>query len=91
MIQKDHGFYIDIGGFYPVYGNNTYLFYKKGWRGVSIEPNKSGIKKFLKTRPTDTNLQIAAGRNNGELTFHVFDYAAISTCDPETVKRYENA
>ena len=31
--NKKKGFFIDIGCNHPVYNNNTYLLYKKGWRG----------------------------------------------------------
>jgi FkbM family methyltransferase len=91
IIKKEHWFYVDIGWFDPIYWNNTYLFYKKGWNGINVEPNISGFKKFTKKRPKDINLQIAAWRTNWELIFHRFDYAAISTCDPLAVQRYTDA
>jgi len=91
LMQKDDWFYVDIGGFDPIYGNNTYLFYKKWWTGINLEPNKLGWEKFKKKRPKDINLQIAWWKENWELTFQVFDYAAISTCDLDAARRYEDA
>jgi len=32
--EKEVGFYIDIGAHHPKRFSNTYLFYKKGWRGI---------------------------------------------------------
>lgn len=91
IMKKDYWFYVDIWWFGPIYWNNTYLFYKKWWQWINVEPNKSGIQKFLKKRPRDINLQLAAWRSNGELVFNVFDCAAMSTCDSETSKRYVDA
>ena len=31
--------YLDIGAHDPIFLSNTYLFYKKGSRGVCVEPN----------------------------------------------------
>src|SRR5262245_35491217 len=31
--------YLDIGAYLPIFGNNTYLFYAMGGRGVLVEPN----------------------------------------------------
>ena len=28
-----NGFYVDAGGYHPLDRNNTYLLYKKNWRG----------------------------------------------------------
>ena len=41
--DKPKGFYIDIGGNHPKKFNNTFLFYKKGWDGINVEPNYSKI------------------------------------------------
>ena len=37
--EKMNGFFVDVGAFDPIKYSNTYLFYKKGWRGINIEPN----------------------------------------------------
>lgn len=37
--KKSTGYYIDIGAYKPIRGNNTFKFYLKGWKGVLIEPN----------------------------------------------------
>lgn len=65
-------FYIDIGAHHPVFGNNTYLFYKNGGRGVLVEPNLELCKIIGKQRPNDINLNIGVGRNNGTETFYSF-------------------
>ncbi len=37
-LPESEGFYLDIGSGQPVMGSNSYLFYKRGWRGVLIDP-----------------------------------------------------
>lgn len=49
------GNYIDIGSAHPINGNNTFLFYKKKWRGMLIDPHND-IYKPKKHRKEDTIL-----------------------------------
>jgi len=99
LMLKDNGgkelerkwFYIDIGWNDPVHANNTYFFYKKGWTGITVEPNKKLIKNFIRKRPRDTNLQVAIGKQQDNLTFYSFEVSQVSTCDTDTVKRYQEA
>ena len=39
-----NGFYVDIGCHHPKRFSNTYLLYKKGWKGVNIDANFFAIK-----------------------------------------------
>ena len=32
------GTYVDVGANYPVKISNTYLLYRNGWRGLTVEP-----------------------------------------------------
>ena len=56
--NKKKGFYVDIGAYHPKRFSNTYLLNKNNWSGVNIEANPNLIKKFLKDRPNDINLNI---------------------------------
>ena len=38
--------YLDIGAWLPQAGNNTYLFYSLGGRGVLVEPNVAMISEL---------------------------------------------
>ena len=40
------GFYVDIGAHHPKRFSNTYFFYKRGWSGITVEPNSDAIKLF---------------------------------------------
>jgi FkbM family methyltransferase len=53
--------YLDIGAADPCQDNNTYLLYKKGCRGVLVEPNPAFCRKLRSRRPGDTVLNIGVG------------------------------
>jgi len=53
--------YIDIGAADPIIGNNTYLFYLKGSRGVLVEPNPALRDKLQSRRKGDTVLTLGIG------------------------------
>ncbi len=37
--RKITPYYVDIGGYHPILGSNTYKLYQLGWVGTVIEPN----------------------------------------------------
>lgn len=47
------GFYVEVGAFHSIRFSNTYFFYKKGWRGILVEPNPKGFRNLKKYRPLD--------------------------------------
>ena len=56
----------------PMADSNTYALYKKGWRGVAMEPLP--YQEFwAQARPEDIFLNAAAGEKTGYLTLQVFD------------------
>jgi FkbM family methyltransferase len=57
-------FYIDIGAFHPVSKSNTYIFYKRGGRGICVEPNPNAGALWQKFRPRD--IFISKGATGGE-------------------------
>ena len=56
--------YLDVGAADPTVGSNTYLFYRKGCRGVLVEPNPVFFRSLKKVRPNDTVLNIGIGTTN---------------------------
>ena len=44
--RQKKGFYIDIGCYHPLLGNNTYLLYKKGWHGLNFDVSEKTIELF---------------------------------------------
>ena len=53
--------YLDVGAYDPVKINNTYFFYRKGNRGVLVEPNVTMCEKLREVRPRDTTLAAGIG------------------------------
>jgi FkbM family methyltransferase len=78
---KEQGFYVDVGAHHPRRFSNTQYFYRRGWRGINIEPNPEAAKAFRIERPGDINLQTAISDVPGKLTYYVFDEPALNTFD----------
>jgi FkbM family methyltransferase len=89
LIRKDKWFYVDIWANDPRVWNNTYFFYKKWWKWISIEPNKDLIKNIKKIRPRDINLNIAIWNTEWVLKFYDIDIHGMSTCSIDTLEHYK--
>jgi FkbM family methyltransferase len=63
--KKLKGVYVDIGANDPISGNNTYRFYKRGWRGINVDPNLTSITRLNQLRPGDINIQVAVSDFTG--------------------------
>ena len=77
--NQSNGFFIDIGANHPVRFSNTWFFYKKGWRGVNIEPNPEMFKLLQQYRPHDLNLNIGISDEKGMLNYFMFNEPALNT------------
>ncbi len=74
-----NGFYIDIGANDPIYLNNTYFFYKRGWRGICVEPNAARAKVFGRVRPGDQVVSTGIAGKDGEMDYYEFYPDTLST------------
>ena len=76
--------YLDIGTNTPHWGNNTFLFYIHGSRGVCVEADASLIPKIKEIRPNDKviNAGVAVAEEN-EADFYIFNIPAINTFSKE--------
>jgi FkbM family methyltransferase len=64
----DHvGTFLDVGAGSPDRDNPTYFFYRRGWRGVNLEPVPRRHAQLQAARPGDLNLPLAAWDTNGEI------------------------
>ena len=61
--NKSNNFYVDVGCYHPLHLSNTYLLYKKGWRGINIDVSKYSIDLFNYMRPDDMNIEAAISNN----------------------------
>jgi FkbM family methyltransferase len=77
------GFYVDVGANDPDIDNVTRVFYERGWSGINIEPLSANSAELRKKRPRDINLEIAAGEEEGTITFYeIGKWHGYSTTDP---------
>jgi len=82
--------YLDIGTSNPIDDNNTYLFYKKGSKGVCVEANSVLIDNIKEKRPLDVVLNV--GINVGheeEADFYMFEEGALNTFSKEEAEYRE--
>lgn len=76
FLKIKSGFFIDVGSFHPQNGSNTYLLYKKGWRGINIDPRPGSKKLFDAERPGDINLEIGISEKEGILKYYYLGEAS---------------
>lgn len=86
--NKKNGFYVDIGSFHPIRFSNTYLFYKMGWNGITVDARPGSSKLFKKIRPRDISLEFPINDEEIELTYYMFNEPALNGFSKElTTKR----
>jgi len=78
-IKKKNGYFVDVGCFHPTRINNTYLLYKKGWRGLNIDMNKFSIKLFNLVRPEDENIHSAVSSVKGKIFYYTSKKLALTS------------
>lgn len=78
---RESGFYVDVGAHHPARFSNTYLFYRKGWRGINIDAMPGCMKSFQRYRPRDINLEQAVGEAPAALTYYRFNEPALNGFD----------
>jgi len=88
---KKNGFYVDVGAHHPKRFSNTYLFYRRGWRGINIDAMPGSMKAFNKIRKRDINIEKPISDVNQTLTFYSFKEPALnSLSETLSLKRIDN-
>ena len=83
--NKKKGFFIDVGCHQPLLNNNTYILYKKGWRGINIDLDFGAIDMFDFFRNEDTNIHAAVSNSIDEKNLYFFhNRSAVNTLCKET-------
>jgi FkbM family methyltransferase len=76
--------YLDVGANDPVNNNNTYFFYRKGYKGVLVEPNVAYTEQLRSVRPRDTTLAAGIGFAAAkEADYYVMTQDALNTFSKE--------
>lgn len=87
----DEGFYVDVGANDPIINSVSYAFYKRGWRGINIEPMNSYFERLCGTRPLDINLPTAVAEADGELVLYNIPNTGLSTIEEEIAQKQAEA
>lgn len=82
------GFYVDIGTNDPVYLNNTYYFYKKGWSGVCVEPNRDRCQLIRLRRIRDVVVNAGVSLQAGQMSYYLFYPDTISTFSNDEAEEF---
>ncbi len=77
------GFFVDVGAHHPVRYSNTWYFYKKGWKGINVEPTPTAMRAFNWLRRRDVNLNIGVAEKKDHLTFYCFNEPALNSFSRE--------
>lgn len=77
--SKENGFYVDVGAHHPKRFSNTYVFYQLGWKGINIDAMPNSMQLFNRVRSRDINLEVGISKEEGELTYHIFNETALNT------------
>jgi len=83
------GFFVDVGAHHPVRYSNTNYFYKRGWKGINIEPTPSAIGAFNTFRKRDINLNIGIGPEKTKLKFYCFNEPALNSFSEQVSKKID--
>jgi len=90
---NDEGFFVDVGAHHPTRFSNTYLLYRKGWRGINIDPLPGSMDLFNSMRPRDINIEAAVGfpsNNDSQINYVIFEETAYNYTVNGNIEDHEN-
>jgi FkbM family methyltransferase len=89
-MQIDNLTYLDIGAHHPTQFSNTYLFYKRGFQGVLVEPDPELMASIRIARPRDVCIEAGVGVQAATTAqFFVMSTRTLNTFSEDEAKRYE--
>lgn len=86
-LESTTGFFVDVGAHHPVRFSNTYYFYRRGWRGINVDPLPGVKKLFRRMRPRDVTVECGVGSQEGNLKYFLFDEPALNTFSEQEAKK----
>ena len=91
MIGAHKPTYLDIGAHDPTRYSNTYFLYKRGFRGVLVEPNPYKCNDLRNVRPNDVCIQAGVGKKNTQsMTLYVMSRDTLSTFDKKEALKMQD-
>jgi FkbM family methyltransferase len=83
--------YLEIGTNHPYLNNNTYLFYRKGARGVCVEADETLIEEIALLRPEDKILNVGVSVSAAtEADFYIFNDSGLNTFNKEEAEHRQS-
>lgn len=79
--HRQGGFYVDVGCCWPVAFSNTYLLYRRGWRGLAIDADPEFAEPFARNRPGDVFVNAAIGPCRGRTRLRLFSDPSMNATD----------
>lgn len=89
-IITQKGYYVDVGCNEPVFISNSFLFYRRGWRGVCIDGNEKLIQKHRKIRPRDKAVCAVVAQYAEDLEFTYSENSVLSSADAMAIEQFVN-
>jgi len=82
--------YLDIGAYHPTSLSNTYFFYRRGCRGVCVEPDPKYARLFRRKRRRDIFLNVGVSVDQEtEAEFYFMNSRALNTLSRESALAME--
>lgn len=80
---KKSGFYVDVGCHHPKRGSNTFLFYKRGWKGILIDMEPAKVLACRLVRRRDTCVLAAVSDGEEDLPIYApRRFSVLATINP---------
>jgi FkbM family methyltransferase len=73
------GTFVDVGSAHPIDDSVSYAFYRRGWRGVHVEPVPVYAAALRTVRPDDQVFELAAASSEGRVDLYVTENSGWST------------
>ena len=91
LLPEKKGFFLDIGAGRPIRGSNTYLFYKRGWNGILIDPLTTNYFLSKIFRPKDKKIKALVSTSAENVIFYELKPYEYSTTDKHRVDELINS
>ena len=89
-LPESKGYYIDIGAGRPITGSNTFAFYRRGWKGICVDPISTNTRLLKSFRHKDQVLNILIGEKEEAIDFWEFDPYEYSTAQEAVALKVQN-
>lgn len=89
LLDKQTGFFVEVGCIDGLRFSNTLFFEKLGWKGICIEAHNDYIELLEENRPNSTIVHCAIGdKDKDEVTFYANSRGSLSSLDKSSEERW---